>query len=74
MEVTQINVVTGDVTERNYTQKERDGRGVMKIESTNRRVIRNKEQDIKTKREAAIEEILKAGTSAKAKAYQDAIK
>ncbi len=74
MEITQINVVTGKVTERNYTQKERDAVEVMKIESTNRRVIRNKEQDIKTKREAAIEEILMSGTSVIAKAYQKAIK
>lgn len=72
MKVIEKNVITGVTTERPYTQKELDAIAVMAIESANEKVIRDKEIDISTKREAAIEEILMSGTSVKAKAYQKA--
>lgn len=72
MKVIARNVQTGEVTERDYTQKELDAVAVMAIESANKKKVRDKENDIETKREAAIEELLMSGTTPEAVAYQDA--
>jgi hypothetical protein len=74
MDITGINVITGENFERDYTKKELDNIVVMATASAAKKVINDKKIDIDTKREAAIEEILITGTSVKAKAYQDAIK
>lgn len=74
MKVIERNVKTGKVTERPYTQKELDGVVIMEAESAAQKIIKDKDDDIATKREAAIEEILLSGTSIKARAYQDAMK
>ncbi len=72
MKVIEKNVITGVVTERSYTQKELDDIAEANARELPQRQIREKREDIATKREAAIEEILMAGTSAKAVAYQNA--
>lgn len=74
MKVIEKNVITGKVTERNYTQKELDAIAVNEAGRLDKKKITDKQSDIDTKRNAAVEEILLAGTSAKAIAYQDAIK
>ncbi len=74
MKVIERNVITGKVTERPYTQKELDNIAIMATESASKRKIRDKEKDIETKREAAIESLLLSGTSPEAVAYQDVIK
>ena len=73
-QVIQVNVMTGEVTERSYTQKELDNIEASIIADAPRKALVDKETDITTKREAAIEELLMRETSIKAKAYQDAIK
>ncbi len=70
MKVIEKNVITGKVTERDYTKKELDNITIMEIESSNQNKIRDKEIEIETKREAAIEEILLSGTTIKAREYQ----
>ena len=72
--VIEYNVITGETIERDYTQKELDDIAVMVANSAERKVVNDKKRDIEFKRNEAIEEILMAGTSAKARAYQDAIK
>ncbi len=70
MKVIEKNVITGKVTKRDYTKKELDNITIMEIESSNKKKIRDKEIEIETKREAAIEEILLSGTTIKAREYQ----
>ena len=72
MEVIERNVITGKVTKRLYNQKELDAVAVATVESKNRKSVREKKQDIETKRESAIEKILMSGTTSEAIAYQDA--
>ncbi|MBT6048973.1 MAG: hypothetical protein HOG49_19415 [Candidatus Scalindua sp.] len=72
MLVIEKNVITGKVTQRQYTQKEKDAVAVMAINEATNKVIRDKEADIKAKRESAIEKILMNDTSIEALAYQDA--
>ena len=74
MRVIERNVVTGEVTERDYNQEELDAIAIKTINSANKKIIRDKLEDINTKRTNAIEEILISSDSVKAKAYQDAIK
>ncbi len=74
MKVIEKNVITGKVTKRNYTQEELDAIAIATVVSADKKKVREKEEDIVMKREAAIEEILMKGTSVKAKAYQNAIK
>ena len=72
MLVIEKNVITGKVTQRQYTQKEKDAVAVMAINEATNKVIRDKEADIKAKRESAIEKILMNDISIEALAYQDA--
>ncbi len=71
LKVIEKNVITGKVITRPYTQKELDTVAIATTLSANKKKIRDKEEDIRAKREAAIEELLISGTSIEAKAYQD---
>ena len=73
MRVIERNVMTGKAIERDYTEKELEDIALMAIESENNKKIRDKKVDIQVKREEAIEEILMARTSTKAKAYHGSI-
>ncbi len=70
MKVIAKNVITGEITERDYTQEEQDAVALMIADSASIKKI----VDIQIKREAAVEEILMAGTSVNAIAYQNAKK
>jgi len=74
MKVIERNVVTGVVTERDYTDKEKaqviDAENVSK----EKRLRKAKEENIRGKRKAAVEELLMAATSPKAIEYQNVIK
>jgi len=68
MKVIEINVITGEVTERAYTQKEIDAVAVMDVESK----ANKKRQGVAQKRKEAIEELLMTSIDTKAVAYQNA--
>ncbi len=72
--VIENNVTTGEVIERDYTQKELDAIAVETVAAGIRKIVSEKKEDIAAKREAAIEALLMSGTSTEARAYQDAIK
>jgi len=74
MKVIERNVVTGVVTERDYTDKEKAQVVEAEKMSKKKRARRLKEENIRVKRKAAVEELLMAGTSPKAVEYQNAIK
>ncbi len=69
MKIIEKNVITGKVTERNYTQKELNAIDAMNIADIDRR----KQKDVSKKREEAIEDMLMTADSIKAKAYQQAV-
>jgi len=69
MDVKSINVQTGKVTERDYTQKELDAISQPTQGQIDAKVLRRKRQLAAYAEE---EKMLMAGTTAEAKAYQSA--
>ena len=70
MTVRQLNVSTGKVTERPYTQKELDGIALNKVEGDKADAEQTKKDEKDNAREEAIEELLQTSTGAKATAYK----